>query len=495
MAGEMASPRIDGDVGIPLETACRPSRMVLSRPLLCRFVPAVAIICVLAWCFISIRSNFSWDDSEPEILNQAWRLARGESIYHGIDSPPYAFAPYPPVYFAIVAGILKLTGLSFLPAKMVSFLAALAICGALIYLSRAWSAQSRSGVWTCYLLFLIPAFLYNALRSQVQMLAVAFSIWSLVLFMRNRRFETLVFSPLLAALAFYTKQTQIALPAAMAVYLLIRNRRWFLPYLSVLALAGSIPFIWLQRVSRGSFFLDTVQLARLSYDVRTIPQIFLHHAGPVAIFLVIALCLVYRRFRSGIVEPVDLYFICVFFVTLISLGRIGAHGQYVLELLVVTMVYLLRTTNLPEINGQNLWVSVQVFLLLLYAPAFVFLEEGLWDITANRASEQIYSVIRGQSGPVLSQQGSFALFGRGEIYIQLFHFTGLSRSGAWDQSRILDEISNHKFSYVITEFPVEKPAMEETSRERFTPEMISALRKNYRRANVVNPYFVYTPAR
>jgi hypothetical protein len=134
-------------------------------------------------------------------------------------------------------------------------------------------------------------------------------------------------------------------------------------------------------------------------------------------------------------------------------------------------------------------------ILFLYAPLFVFIEEGVRARAANRASAGIYETIRGEPGPILSQQGSFALFSRGEIYIQLFHFTGLSRAGKWNQGRILNDIARRKFPYVITEFPIENPANTESDTERFTPEMLSALRENYRRARSVHPYFVYTPAR
>src|SRR5512139_2720956 len=108
------------------------SRLARARPFLCRLVPAAAIICFLAWGYVSVQPDFSWDDADPEVLNQAWRLARGESIYRGIDTPPFTFAAYPPVYFALTALLMKFTGLSFLPARFLSFLAALSIGWALV---------------------------------------------------------------------------------------------------------------------------------------------------------------------------------------------------------------------------------------------------------------------------------------------------------------------------------------------------------------------------
>ena len=472
-----------------------PFWLIRYQPLICRLVPAVAVFCFLAWCFVAFKSDFSWDDAEPEILDQAWRLARGESIYRGIDTPPYAIPIYPPLYLAFVAALMKFTGLSYLPAKLLSFLSGLSIGWALIRLNREWNKSGQGGLWAAFLLFLIPAFLYNVLRSHVQMMAVALSLWSFVFFIRNRWKETLVLSPLLAALAVYTKQTQIALPLAMAIYLAMRHRRWLFPYLSLLALSVLIPFLWLQKITDGHFFTDTIQLARLSYDALMIPQIFMHHAGPILVFIVIAFLTFYRRILHFQLEPIDCYFGCVYAITFISLGRIGAHGQYVVELLVVTLAYLLRTTGLPAVRGRKVWVSIQVLILFLYAPLFVFVEEGLWSRAANKASGAIYQTIRGEPGPILSQQGSFALFGRGEIYIQLFHFTGLSRAGKWNQGRFLNDITQRKFPYVITEFPIENPANTESSTERFTPEMLSALRENYRRALFVHPYFVYIPGK
>ncbi len=467
--------------------------LIRIQPRLTRMVPFVAAFCFLAWLLISVRSNFSWDDADPEVLNQAWRLAKGESIYRSIDLPPYTFAAYTPVYYALCAVLLKLTGLSFLPAKVISLLAALAIGWALVHVDRLWNKTGRGGLWSAFLLFLVPAFLYNSTRSNVQMLAVAFSIWSLVFFVRNRGKEAVLVSPLLAVLAFYTKQTQIALPLATVTYLAFKNRRRLVAYLIVLTGAGFIPFLWLQKITGGNFYLNTVRLAGLSYDIFQIPQILVHHAGPLLGFIALALFFLCKRLRRGTWEVLDCYLMCLLGTTIVSLGRVGAHGQYVLELLVVTVVYLLRSTGLPAIKGHDLLVSIQVLILLFYAPLFVFLEEGVWDVRANRAAPKIFPVLNARPGPILSQQNSFPLFSRGEIYIQLFHFTALSRAGLWDQNRLVNEIERRTFSFVITEFALEQPVVSDNARERFTPEMIDALRRNYRCLQAIRPYYLYVP--
>jgi hypothetical protein len=463
------------------------------RPWLCCVVPVAAAFCFLAWCYVSFRTNFSWDDAEPEILNLAWRLACGLQIYRGIDSPPYVFASYTPLYYALVACQMTFVGLSFVPAKLVSFVAALAIGWALVLLNRQWRPGSRDGIWAAFFLFLIPAFLYNAARSHPQMMAVALSLWSLVFFLRNRKLETVFISPLLAVLAFYTKQTQVALPLAMATYLVLRNRRWFFQYVATGAVMGVLPFLWLQKATGGCFLLDTTKLGNLAYMAWQIPGIFIHHAGPIFLFIGLAVCVAWRRFRDGCWDQIDLYLAAVLLTTLISLGRIGAHGQYVLELLVVVLAFLLRTTGLPSMRGWNVLISLQIIFLLIYTPLFIFVEEGLGDMARNRAARQVYPLIRDGSGPILSQQASFALFGRGEVYLQLMHFTALSRTGLWDQRLLNREIDKKTFSWVITEFPIEEYKLSDDDRERFTPEVLDALRRNYARRHEIYPYYLYCP--
>jgi len=105
----------------------------------------------------------------------------------------------------------------------------------------------------------------------------------------------------------------------------------------------------------------------------------------------------------------------------------------------------------------------------------------------------VYSLLQNGQGPVVSQQGSFPLFSRGEIYIQLFHFTALSRAGMWDQSRLLKDFENHTISSVITQFPIERGVQNDSDWERFTPEMLESLRKNYHLWQTVYPYYIYTP--
>jgi len=463
------------------------------RLLLGRLIPAAALLCFLAWCYVYVRPAHSWDDSEPEILNMAWRLAQNKPIYGSIDTPPYVHTAYTPLYLSVVATLLHFTGLSYLPAKFVTFLAVLAIGWAMSRLSRLWTGHVTNGLWALCFCLLVPAFLYNAVRANVQMLAVAFSVWSFVFFLRGRFRDVVLWSPLLSILAIYTKQTQLAAPLAMGLYLLLRNRRWFLPWAAVAATAGLLPLLWLQRITGGLFLRHTIELNNLSYLPREIPWLFLQHAGAFFPFLGLALFLLLPRLREKQREPVDLYLLVSFLLTLFFLGRLGAHSQYVVELCVVTLLFLIRTTGLASMPGRSALLAVQLAMVLGYTPLYIALEKGRFGMASQRAAERIYPLLRQQSGPILTEQGSFALFSGHELFIQLFVFSDFARRGIWDEGKLVREIEHRNFVWVITEFPVEQPLQRVKDLERFNPPVVDAIRSNYQRAEVIGPYYLYRP--
>ncbi|MEP7271838.1 MAG: hypothetical protein ABI882_10075, partial [Acidobacteriota bacterium] len=261
-------------------------------------VPIAAAICLLCWCYVAVRPTHSWDDAEPEILNQAWRLSQGKQIYASIETAPYIHTAYPPVYFGLVALLLRQAGLSYLPAKFVSFLSMLAIGAAMASMARFWNRDRFLGVWALCLLLLLPAFLYNSARAHVQMLAVALSLFSFVLFLRKDSLS-LVGSAFLAVLAVYTKQTQVALPIAMMVFLARSDFKRLAIYAGTLLAAGLPPLLWLQWKAGGLFLAHTVTLNRLSYRVGDIPLVLMHWAGPIFVLIWLATSDCWRRIREG----------------------------------------------------------------------------------------------------------------------------------------------------------------------------------------------------
>src|SRR5262249_55905162 len=158
------------------------------------------------------------------------------------------------------------------------------------------------------------------------------------------------------------------------------------------------------------------------------------------------------------------------------------HGQYVLELVVVAALYLLRSGgfSFPSRRAAALG-GVGLGLVIAYGFAFVLFEEGPWDRASNAAAPAVRSLLETAPGPVLSQQGSFSLFTRGEIHVQLFHFEQLAQAGHWDEHPLVREVEEARFAWVVTEFPLEDGLADAEARERFSPQLLDALCRHYAR--------------
>jgi Dolichyl-phosphate-mannose-protein mannosyltransferase len=462
------------------------------EPRLRRLVPLWALVVLALWAPLVTDAHHSWDDADPEILNSAWRLACGQPLYHSIDAPPWVVNPYTPLYHVLAAAALRVTGLSYWPARLVSLVAFAAIVLALVRLARRYGRGTAEALWSAALLLLVPAMLYNVARPHPQMLAVALSLWAFVLFESPRRVLSELASPLLAVLAVYTKQDQIFLPVALGAWLLWRDRPRLLRYAAAVAVLGLVPVPFLQAATGGTFLESVVGMNFLPYSPAQIAPVLVEHAGIFFGFLGLALARLWPRLRRLQIEPLDAYFALLVPVTVASLGRAGAHGQYVVELLVVGVVYLLRHGGVRFGPGREAVACVQLGLLMAYAAAFVLLQEGPWDRASLRSAPAVRALLSTAPGPILSEQGSFPLFTRGEIHVQLFHFAALARQGRWDEGPLLREAEEGRLAWVVTEFPLEGE-IDEDGRERFTAELRSVLAQHYVRRAFLYPYYVYRP--
>ena len=140
-------------------------------------------------------------------------------------------------------------------------------------------------------------------------------------------------------------------------------------------------------------------------------------------------------------------------------------------------------------------VTFQLLILLVYTPLYILLENGPFAFASRRASASILPLVEHTRGPIISQQGGFALFATGQIFIQLGHFVNLSRAGLWDRQKIIRDIESRRaeWVWVITLFDINSGELSEDDRERFTPDMVEALRRNYRIQKIVQPYYLYAP--
>jgi len=161
----------------------------------------------------------------------------------------------------------------------------------------------------------------------------------------------------------------------------------------------------------------------------------------------------------------------------------------VLELLVATLLYLLRTTGCLRYCKEAL-VSIQIIFSPATRRSLSFFKKAI-DIPANNAATQIYPLLRGQSGPVLSQQGSFALFA-GEKFHSALSLHRVVASGDVGSKSIIEGDRRKNLFLRHHRIPNLQSISSGDAQNGYTGDA-GALRKNYRLDRAVNPYYLYVP--
>ena len=221
-----------------------------------------AFTAIWLWvAFTRIVYPFDLDFLEDDILVEAWRMANGLPVFlpPNADFVPHAYAP---LYMLLSALVLKLTGPSYLPMRLLSFLATL--CSGGLFLWAGYRASRRFALALLAPgLFLAGYALTGAQYelARVDALFIAFILAGTLAGISggdSRRGR--IISAICLALALLTKQTALVFGLGMAAYLLATQRRRALDFAIVYLAAVVVPLAVLDRLtaSWSTFYLIVV---------------------------------------------------------------------------------------------------------------------------------------------------------------------------------------------------------------------------------------------
>lgn len=209
--------------------------------------------------FTQITTTFvAWpwqfDYTEGVNLNATVQLAQAHNIYQHNGPDSFISAPYPPIFYLLTAPVTWLTGPSFAFGRTLSLLATIAIAFLLIYTVRRVTSRWLPGLLASALwLSLSPVIVWGALYTQ-HIIALMFGFAALVLTMFHPFGRRLYLAALLLALAFYTKQSAIDAGAAIAVWLVLSDRRVGLRFTLVLITMVGLPFFLANLLLNGGLW-------------------------------------------------------------------------------------------------------------------------------------------------------------------------------------------------------------------------------------------------
>jgi hypothetical protein len=464
------------------------------------------------------------DGLEGTLLSEARLLRAGEPLYQPLRPDRFISAPYQPLSYVALAAAEQLAygggpppadseaGPIFRPGRALSLMS---IVGAgLLAGLAAWRAAGTPlaglllvGLWLGF----APVQLW-ATRIKPDPLALLFTAAGLLIFALSRSKPpqraqlALALAALCFALAFYTKQTAVAAPAAVGLVLLLDGLRlgadrrlrfelrpalfFALVYLALIG-GGWLGLQWLTGGQHAAHVLGLHSTewwsAGLFYKYA---GLLVESAWPLLLALALQLIAWLGAWLRPSLRPTPntqhptpsvwlCYALCAL-APLVLAGAEGAHHNHLLEpYLALCLAITVRIADRRFLicNLQSaicLALLLGQLLLLTQRPAWY---GGEFDLE-RQARPQFIALIKSQPGEVLADDVALLLAAGRELrYDDPSTMGPAARIGIWDQSNLLREVAEGRFSLILLPFDATKTDTDPTG--RWSPEFIAALRERY----------------
>lgn len=462
---------------------------------------AVSVVFVLA----GARSlGLAWPITNPEgaILAAVLRVRDGEPLYQDFRQYPYLITPYPPVQLVASGLLSRLLGLDLLGTLALArglTLGSSVACAVLIGLMARAAGARPLAAMAGALLFLPLPFLDEwgfALRPDTPSLALTLLAGLLLL----RRPDQPWLAAVVSVLAFFTKQTVVALPIAATGWLLLEGRRasaaQFAGAWLVLAVGG---LGLLEGLTGGQYVANTV-VAHLGTPKNGLDLAFrdllpLFAAGwlPLGLAAVAAGAELAVRRRPGLLT---LYLPAALAVALVTLRNSGSDVNYLIEpgaaacaLAALAIDRAWRGLDRGSPLGIGAAAGLALAGLLWGVPLWGFWrEEGGVRVQGRLPIDEIARAER-----VLSQEPlAVLLAGRPLVVSDTFQVSQLAHADALDVRDLERRIKRSEFDLIVLSSDV--AATRWWKRVPIFPEALRQATKDvYVSAGRVGPYWLYVP--
>jgi 4-amino-4-deoxy-L-arabinose transferase-like glycosyltransferase len=187
----------------------------------------VAGLCILGHLALLFWAQNSFTGGECVVAAHASMLVHDGTLYYDFHHYPYTVAPYTPLFYLLDAGLQKIGLPIYTAGRVISFAAALGIVGLSWYLTLLYTKDRYSAAMSALLCGSSSLLWVWGTVGQVDVLGL---FWALTAFYLYSRYavlgeNTLIWAGVCALLAFFTKQTMLACPAAICLALFFTRRR------------------------------------------------------------------------------------------------------------------------------------------------------------------------------------------------------------------------------------------------------------------------------
>jgi hypothetical protein len=439
-----------------------------------------------AWLYL--RSPYSRDYGEGCVLSLTQLLVERGNYFLPLEGRPLVHGIYPPVFLAILWPVQALLGPTLVMPRLLSVASTVLAVVVAARLLRGEGA-SRTMAVSFALLLPVPWFVQSwAPLARVDMLALLLSVAGLLVERHTRdRAGVLRYASFpLFWLAFFTKQSALLAPAAVAIGWIAR-REWgrLGRDLPALALPPVLLFAVLAAATGGQAWLHLgPYTAAADYDV----DMMLRSMRSFAVLSLPAAAVVLLGLALARLPAVLTAWWGLGLVSLLTLAKAGAAQNYMIEPWAATVVLAgVAAQRLREVAPplERAWPALLFPAVLGAALAgqdLARLPLPIRDPAKAYEFAELDRLVREAPGPVLSENLSALVLNGKPVEAEPFALLLLHRKGLWDPGPLVADCRAARFALVVHEH-----------RLREIPGIARCLDEVYLKFGTLGPYEVYRP--
>lgn len=472
---------------------------------------------LLAQAITVVWARHEFGPVESMIALQAEMFRHGRGLYHDFRRYPFLVTPYGPVFYVLIVALHALTIPWFQSERIVSFAALLATFGIAWRILRRLVRDRRPQLAGILLVGSSANLCAWGTIGQTDMLAVCLSMGAFLSFLRwaDRRTTTsLLMAGALTVASVYTKQTAVSACGAIAVCLLLEDRKLGALWVTGVGTACAAIALLLNRITEGSFFSNAF-LANINpyagwklYEQLKSSALFGFGFWIVAAAGLRSL----SRERPSRCLPLYIYTACATTVWLATSPKVGSEPNYQVETLL--LLALCAACSLDRLQffdklkaGDTSWVTLLQIPLLLQFVLNIGLTFKMAAVRVEherqfrRETAILTKVLASRPGPLLTWQYDIAVQSGKPLEVDVWFYTLLANAGRIDPEPLLEDLAEGRFRTIILGINVfDNGASQWRNGETlFLPDRhLDQIRKHYRLvAHIPGPYlggdYVYEP--
>ena len=471
---------------------------------------------LIIWTSLLYQFSTFPDYTAGELYDHFLAWFENGTLYTSMDHPPYRVLNYPPLFFIFTLGIHKI-GFSILSSgRIVTILFFILGNWILFWWIRGLGVRGAALGIVALLGTSFPVF-YNVGQWSLQWPAVTLSLLGLYFIQKSvvlvqagtsqvhsgdsrqkHSGITLFLGAFFCALACFVKQTQIVASLIGFFWLFKYHRSKSFLFLLILLFTGSIGSLLLQFYFGNEIWRQMIAYTVGTFSFQELFKQLAFHVLPWILFFLLGLWIGFKNQE----ERKDLrwwYFIGTS-ISLLSSARLGAGHQYFLEWTVATLLWVgpwianrIHRTDYKVLTAVSCQLSailllLQIFLADMGVAAILFHHLRKLERTEKQLPQICSSL--GEAEVIPSGDPGLIRACRKIPALHPFIITNLANKKLWDQTPFLKEVSQGKYPSILLSFDLEKE-IQGVHRERWTKEMIQAMRKNYQIKKEIGEWKIY----